>query len=78
MTNLEVWYSHVDIESALEELGSQLKPKMAKRAGKNLAKARTRDSMSAFSKLTEEVDGQIRFVDQSPLIVPIDKLAAGR
>jgi uncharacterized protein (DUF2252 family) len=76
MTNLEVWYAHVEIDSALEALGSQLTPKMAKRVGKNLAKARTRDSMSAFSKLTEEIDGQIRFVDQSPLIVPIDQIAS--
>ena len=35
MTNLEVWYSHVEIDSALEALGSQLTPKMAKRAGEN-------------------------------------------
>jgi uncharacterized protein (DUF2252 family) len=77
MNNLDVWYAHVDIDSALKELGSQLKAKMAKRAEKTLAKARTRDSMSAFSKLTETVDGQVRFVDQSPLIVPIDQLATG-
>jgi len=31
--------------------------------------------MSAFSKLTENVNGQFRFVDQSPLIVPIEKIA---
>jgi uncharacterized protein (DUF2252 family) len=77
MHNLDVWYAHVDIDATLAELGSQLKPKMAKRTEKALAKARTRDSMSAFSKLTEEVDGQVRFVDQSPLIVPIDQLASG-
>ncbi len=77
MTNLDVWYSHVDIDSAIKAFGSQLDPKMAKRAGKVLAKARTRDSMSAFSKLTENVDGRVRFVDQSPLIVPIDQLASG-
>jgi uncharacterized protein (DUF2252 family) len=71
MKNLDVWYAHMDVESAIQELGSQLKPKMAKRAGKALAKARTRDSMSAFSKLTEAVDGKARIVDQSPLIVPI-------
>ena len=71
MKNLDVWYAHMDVESAIQELGSQLKPKMAKRAGKALAKARTRDSMSAFSKLTEVVDGKARIVDQSPLIVPI-------
>jgi len=33
--------------------------------------------MAAFSKLTEVVDGQPRIIDQSPLIVPIDKLAEG-
>jgi uncharacterized protein (DUF2252 family) len=76
MTNLDVWYAHVEIDSVLAAIGSQLNPKMAKRAGKTLAKARTRDSMSAFSKLTEQVDGDVRFVDQSPLIVPIDQLAS--
>jgi uncharacterized protein (DUF2252 family) len=78
MNNLAVYYTHVDFESALASLGSQLKPKIAKTAAKAVAKARTRDSMSAFSKLTETVDGRVRFVDQSPLIVPIDQLASGR
>ncbi len=48
---------------------------MVKRTEKTLAKARTRDSMSAFSKLTHVVDGEVRIVDQSPLIVPIEELA---
>src|SRR5450755_2956601 len=77
MNNLEVWYSHLDIESALEEFRSQLKPKAVKRTEKNLAKARTKDSMTAFSKLTEVVDGKPRIVDQSPLIVPARALATG-
>jgi uncharacterized protein (DUF2252 family) len=77
MKNLDVWYAHMDVETAIGELGSQLKPKMAKRAEKTVAKARTRDSMSAFSKLTEVVDGRVRIVDQSPLIVPIDQLVSG-
>ena len=77
MKDLEVWYSHLDIESAIQEYGSQFKAKMVKRAEKTLAKARTKDSMTAFSKLTEVVDGKPRIVDQSPLIVPIDQLAPG-
>jgi uncharacterized protein (DUF2252 family) len=76
MSNLKVWYAHMDVETAVAELGSQLKPKMARRTQKTLAKARTRDSMSAFSKLTERVDGHVRIVDQSPLIVPIERLVA--
>jgi uncharacterized protein (DUF2252 family) len=39
---------------------------------------RTRDSMSAFSKLTEEVDGSVRIVADPPLIVPLADLARGR
>jgi uncharacterized protein (DUF2252 family) len=76
MSNLDLWYSHMDIDEAVRELGAQVKPKMAKRTERTLAKARTRDSMSAFSKLTEWVDGQIRIVDQAPLIVPIQQLVA--
>jgi uncharacterized protein (DUF2252 family) len=75
MKRLEVWYSHLDIESVLQEFGSQFRPKLVKRADKQLAKARTKDSMAAFSKLTEVVDGKARIVDQSPLIVPIEQLA---
>jgi uncharacterized protein (DUF2252 family) len=75
-SNLNVWYAHMDVETAVAELGSQLKPKMARRTAKALAKARTRDSMSAFSKLTEQVDGHVRIVDQSPLIVPVERLVA--
>jgi len=77
MSNLEVWYSHLDAETALREYASQYKPTIIKRAAKAAAKARTRDSMSALSKLTHVVDGKVRIVDQSPLIVPIDQLGLG-
>jgi uncharacterized protein (DUF2252 family) len=77
MTNLAVWYSHIDIESAVAKYGSQFKPKQVKRTEKQLAKARTKDSMTAFNKLTHLVNGEPRIVDQSPLIVPLDLLAEG-
>jgi uncharacterized protein (DUF2252 family) len=77
MKDLDVWYSHLDIDRVLEDFSSQLKPRAVKRTKRALAKARTKDSMAAFSKLTQVVDGQARIVDQSPLIVPIEQLAAG-
>jgi uncharacterized protein (DUF2252 family) len=77
MKDLEVWYSHLDIENVLQDYASQFKPKMVKRADQTLAKARTKDSMTAFSKLTHVVDGKVRIVDESPLIVPIEQLAPG-
>jgi hypothetical protein len=48
----------------------------ARRAEKNLAKAHTRDSVQALSKLAELVDGQYRIVSQPPVIVPSRDLAA--
>jgi hypothetical protein len=33
---------------------------------------RTKDSVKAFGKLTEVVDGQLRIVGDPPLIVPIE------
>ncbi|MGZ6608487.1 MAG: DUF2252 domain-containing protein [Solirubrobacteraceae bacterium] len=77
MNNLAVWYAHLDIESVIQQYSGQFKTKLVSRAEKAVAKARTRDNMSAFKKLTEVVDGKVRIVDQSPLIVPIEKLAGG-
>jgi uncharacterized protein (DUF2252 family) len=78
MKDLDVWYSRLDIENVLQEFGSQFKPKLVKRADKQLAKARTKDSITAFAKLTHVVDGKVQIVDQSPLIVPIEQLAQGQ
>src|SRR5271163_2742030 len=78
MKNLDVWYAHLDIESVLQEYGSQFKAKQVKRTEKTLAKARTKDSMTAFSKLTRMVEGEPRIIAEPPLIVPIDDLAEGK
>ena len=75
MKNLDVWYARMDIEALLQEYAPQFKPAQVKRTEKILAKARTRDSMSAFSKLTERVNGHAEIVDQSPLIVPLRAIA---
>jgi uncharacterized protein (DUF2252 family) len=77
MKNLQVWYANLEIESLLQEDASQFKQKMIKLTEKTIAKARTKDSMAAFAKLTQQVDGEARIVDQSPLIVPIEALAPG-
>jgi uncharacterized protein (DUF2252 family) len=54
--------------------------KAAKAAGKGaektLAKAHTRDSLQALSKLCELVDGQYRIVSQPPIVVPARDMAA--
>jgi uncharacterized protein (DUF2252 family) len=77
MTNLAVWYARLEVETLLQERAASFKARMVKRTEKGLAKAHTRDSMSAFSKLTQPVNGSAEIVDQSPLIVPLRVLIAG-
>jgi len=74
MENLAVWYARMEIEDLLQEYAPQFRSRQVKRTEQTLAKARTRDSMSAFSKLTQRVNGRAEIVDESPLIVPIRAL----
>jgi uncharacterized protein (DUF2252 family) len=85
MSDLAVWYARLDIERVMADLGKQLKLADATRADKAmasassrtrrmLAKAKTRDSMQAVSKLTHTVDGELRIISDPPLIVPIEEL----
>ncbi|MGB7820322.1 MAG: DUF2252 domain-containing protein [Ornithinibacter sp.] len=76
MRNLDVWYRNIEAGRLLEVLKDQTTKKQRKRAEANLAKARSRDSLQAFSKLTHVVDGERRIVSDPPLIVPVEELDA--
>ena len=75
MNNLGVWYSRLDASDIVANLRAQKDKKQAKVAEKGIAKARTKDSMKAFAKLTHVVDGEPRIISDPPLIVPIAELA---
>jgi uncharacterized protein (DUF2252 family) len=72
-----VWYSRMDVDEITALASRQVSGKQRKRLGHNVAKARSKDSLKAFAKLTEIVDGEPRIVSDPPLIVPIDELASG-
>ena len=79
MNTLDLWYSRLDVEDLLETVSREMKQKDAKayeRAQANVAKGRTKDSVKAFGKLTEVVDGELRIVGDPPLIVPIEDVHA--
>jgi uncharacterized protein (DUF2252 family) len=78
VSNLAVWYAHLEVESVLARYAKQFQRRMVKRTEKTLAKARTRDSISALGKLTKRVNGRAEIMDRSPLIVPIRHLAGER
>jgi uncharacterized protein (DUF2252 family) len=76
MRAFDLWYARIDIEDLAKQWATQATAKQRKRFDRNLAKARTKDSIRAFDRLTEQVDGQWRIVSDPPLIVPIDELVA--
>ena len=76
---LEAWYDHLDVDKVQAWLQSQREEEHAakqqvKRFDAVVAKARTRDSMQAFSKLVSNESGQLRIVADPPLIVPVEDL----
>ena len=74
MTNLAVWYSHMDMDQMRAQFDAQLRPQQRKAMDKGVAKARTRDSMEELAKLCHSVDGQSRIIADPPLLVPIEDL----
>ena len=74
LTNLDVWYAHMDVDELRAQFDSQLRPQQRKTVDQGLAKARTRDSMQEVAKLTRMVDGRPRIISEPPLLVPIDEL----
>ena len=74
MTNLDVWYAHMDINELRAEFDSQLRARQRKLVDKSLTKARTRDSIEQLGKLTQVIDGRPRIVSDPPVVVPIDEL----
>jgi uncharacterized protein (DUF2252 family) len=74
---LDVWYAHIDVDELRTLLADKLSPKLDKKFDQGLAKARSRTSLKAFSKLAEVVDGQARIIADPPLIVPARDIAPG-
>jgi uncharacterized protein (DUF2252 family) len=81
MTNLSVWYSHIDVDQLISlldaqaaETGSKADSHVASTATKLAAKALTKDSMKAVDKLTTVVDGERVIVSEPPLVVPIEEI----
>ena len=74
MRNLDLWYIRADLDLVQKEFLPQMTMLSRKRVAQALAKAHTRDSMLAFSKLCGEIDGQVRIIADPPLIMPASHL----
>ena len=75
--NMAVWYASMDVDQLMTQYSDQISSKQLKRAQENVAKARTKDSLQAFNKLTTLVDGKRRFLSDPPVLVPIEEVVPG-
>ncbi|GAA2807863.1 DUF2252 domain-containing protein [Kitasatospora sp. CM 4170] len=71
MHNLDVWYTRMDAERLRELAEGRVSRHGLRGLDQAMAKARTRDSLQAFGKLTEVVGDQVRIAADPPLLVPL-------
>lgn len=77
MRHLDVWYARTDADRLRTVATEQLRKRGRKGVARAMARARTRDSLQAFDKLTEVVDGRLRIAADPPLLVPVADLLPG-
>jgi len=84
MDTMDVWYARLteqDLLAAIRVFSRSADGKKKKEAKKGektaraiAAKAHTRDSLQALSKLAEMVDGRYRIISQPPIVMPLRDL----
>jgi uncharacterized protein (DUF2252 family) len=74
MRAIDLWYQRLDVDELIGRWQSQASKRQRKSVDRAAAKARAKDSLRAFAKLTEIVDGEPRFRTDPPLLVPIGEL----
>jgi uncharacterized protein (DUF2252 family) len=70
MDDLDLWYTRISMDELLRQFAAVASAKQLRRVEKNIAKARSKDSVRAFAKLTEVVDGELRIRSDPPVVVP--------
>jgi uncharacterized protein (DUF2252 family) len=75
LSNLDKWYASLDVNSLIARWSDRVSPAEAKRIESIGEKARSKDNMKAFNKLTGIVDGERCIIPDPPLIMPLRDLA---
>jgi uncharacterized protein (DUF2252 family) len=74
MSNLAVWYARMDVAEVVQRWGGTVGKRVLEEFQRNIARAEAKDQMKARSKLCQIVEGELRFVSEPPLIVPVNEL----
>jgi uncharacterized protein (DUF2252 family) len=73
-SHLDVWYERLNASELVDRFGGRLGAKGRIVFARPFAKARRKTSLRAVKKLTERIDGELRFRSVPPLLVPLRKL----
>ncbi len=73
-SHLDVWYERLNASELVGRFGGELGTKGRIVFAEPFAKARRKTSLRAVRKLTERVDGELRFRHVPPLLVPLRNL----
>jgi uncharacterized protein (DUF2252 family) len=74
MGNLDLWYSRVDEDVLVRDFMPDGSGQADETMLRSQAKARRHSSSRAVAKLTERVDGRVRFINAPPLVTPLSEL----
>jgi uncharacterized protein (DUF2252 family) len=74
MSMLEVWYTHLNVDELLPQFQSLLDPARTPSVWRAVTKARAHDSLHAFEKLCQVVEGNPRIRSDPPLVTPVEEL----
>ena len=74
LTDLDLWTVRLDSATLESWVGAEAKASVLAQLQKAVAKAKTKDRFKALARLTQPVDGDIRFVSDPPLLVPAQEL----
>ena len=70
MRNLDLWYVRLDSSTMTERWKDEAGPTVMANFTSRVEKAKSKDHLRAVAKLTEEVDGSLRFRADPPLLTP--------
>ena len=69
--NLDVWYTHIDVDDIEEALSVKVSKKEAKEIKKALSRSKSKNNTRSTERLTECKNGHLRIVSRPPEIVPL-------
>ena len=73
-TNLDVWYARLDSDQVAAQFAAEASKATLKGLDRNVAKAKSKDRLKAAAKLTKVVDGELTFVSDPPLLMPVEEV----